>query len=457
LSRRRLPAAVLAAVFLLSFALAAVRHEEPKERISPQAAKQAALSEPEVAGYLARHGFTRERIGPLFDGEERVSFFDGARLVAEVAVDRHGRVVAWTGYVGANRLGSADARQPLIAGALLLAFLGATLARPLLTLRTLDVAALVAAFAGAFLANAAWLEPGLALCFAATLYLAGRCAFGRSPPVRPELRGRLLEFALTGAVLLLGVVTLASDAAGDVGYASVAGATSILDGSLPYGQLDRIVLHGDTYGPLAYVSYLPGAVLYPVRDALSDGMGAMVVALLAALIAAYALYAAGRREAGREAGLRLALAWLCFPVTIVTASAACAPAGAGAAPRARGGRGADARRARRPAGARWRRRRRCDVRCDRLPGGAALAALALGAVRDRAASARLAGARRHRRSGSRVVGLAGSARAARPRGHLRRGRPAGLAGGQLLEPELLRLVAAARAGVAHPASSTSSG
>jgi hypothetical protein len=230
-------------------------------------------------------------------------------------------VVAWTGYVGANRLGSADARQPLIAGALLLAFLGATLARPLLTLRTLDVAALVAAFAGAFLANAAWLEPGLALCFAATLYLAGRCAFGRSPPVRPELRGRLLEFALTGAVLLLGVVTLASDAAGDVGYASVAGATSILDGSLPYGQLDRIVLHGDTYGPLAYVSYLPGAVLYPVRDALSDGMGAMVVALLAALIAAYALYAAGRREAGREAGLRLALAWLCFPVTIVTASA----------------------------------------------------------------------------------------------------------------------------------------
>jgi hypothetical protein len=99
-------------------------------------------------------------------------------------------------------------------------------------------------------------------------------------------------------------VAISSPGAIDVGFASTAGATLLLHGTLPYGHMPPDVVHGDTYPLLNYVLYLPAAAVSPVRDAFDDTSSAVLVAFAAALVVAVAL---------RKSGPRTVLAWLCFP------------------------------------------------------------------------------------------------------------------------------------------------
>jgi hypothetical protein len=121
--------------------------------------------------------------------------------------------------------------------------------------------------------------------------------------------------ALTGAGAAVGLVLLSipGGLVSDVGFASLAGATEILDGRVPYGNLaiDGLV-HGDTYPLLAYLAYLPAALVDPVRDAFDSLDGALFVATAFALVAALAL--------ARAAGRRVAIAFLAFPPVMVAAS-----------------------------------------------------------------------------------------------------------------------------------------
>jgi hypothetical protein len=112
------------------------------------------------------------------------------------------------------------------------------------------------------------------------------------------------------AAVLLAAIAVGSSSAIDVGFASTAGATLLLHGTLPYGHMPADVVHGDTYPLLNYVLYIPAAAIAPVRDAFDDTSGALLVGLAAALLTALSMKTA-----------RLTLAWLCFPPVAVAVAA----------------------------------------------------------------------------------------------------------------------------------------
>ena len=308
----------LAAVFACAWLVFALRHEEPPHALPEPEAVAAAVAQPEVRAYLQRHGATSHRVGPLFDGQERVSFFRGGRLILEAAVTPDGTVAAFTGYVRSNYTGAAAARHPLALALFGAAFLAAALTRPLRSRSNLDVVVLAAAVAGAVLTEEGRLDAGLTLSFAAAIWLGMRClgvgfrGRGEDAAAAPLLAARTAAALAVVAAVAVAVIALTGDAVTDIGFASVAGATTLLDGDLPYGAVDSPVLHGDTYPLLTYLAYVPGALAYPVRAATDVGTGALWVATLAALGTAALMW--------RLRGPRAALAWIAFPLVVVATS-----------------------------------------------------------------------------------------------------------------------------------------
>jgi hypothetical protein len=102
----------------------------------------------------------------------------------------------------------------------------------------------------------------------------------------------------------------------DVGYAGVAGADRILDGTLPYGNMPDDVSTGDTYGPLNYLLYIPFMWLFGWSGEWDYLSAAHALTALAYLGGALALLIAGWKYAGRHGGAALLFAWAVFPYTI---------------------------------------------------------------------------------------------------------------------------------------------
>jgi hypothetical protein len=110
----------------------------------------------------------------------------------------------------------------------------------------------------------------------------------------------------------------------DITWASVGGAQNVMAGLLPYGGLPDVGMfgHGDTYGPLMYVAYVPATfvaehlspIAYRIRDA---GEGA---ALTYDVAVAGTLALAAWNLAGRRAAACAALLWVAFPATTYAAA-----------------------------------------------------------------------------------------------------------------------------------------
>ena len=139
--------------------------------------------------------------------------------------------------------------------------------------------------------------------------------------VRPAQRaGPLTRLPLTAlAVLTLGLLAgriallLADPFVNDVGYASVAGADRILDGLELYS---RGGAHFDTYGPVAYLSYIPFVLIWPFREAVSFPAAAQAAAIFWDVATVVGLVVLGRRlRPGTVLGWALALAWVACPFT----------------------------------------------------------------------------------------------------------------------------------------------
>jgi Glycosyltransferase family 87 len=153
-------------------------------------------------------------------------------------------------------------------------------------------------------------------------YLGWRCVSvvtGRATRRRPErwvveaLHPRALSLVAGGAALALVLLSIPGGLVSDVGFASLAGATKVLDGSLPYGNLPLgELVHGDTYPLLAYLAYVPAALASPVHDGFDGLEGALYVATAFALLGALAL--------ARLGGSRLAIAFVAFPPVMIAAS-----------------------------------------------------------------------------------------------------------------------------------------
>jgi hypothetical protein len=102
----------------------------------------------------------------------------------------------------------------------------------------------------------------------------------------------------------------------DVGYAGVIGADHLTVGEPIYGDFPSDNEHGDTYGPVTYVTYLPFEQLLPWKGTWDDLPAAHGAALVFDLAVVAALYALGRRIRGPRTGVVLAYAWLAFPFSL---------------------------------------------------------------------------------------------------------------------------------------------
>lgn len=250
--------------------------------------------------------------------------------VAEVDVSRSGRVTAvWTGPLAIATLGRGHFGGLFDSPWVVLTFAALFLVlflnpRRLRRMAHLDALLLLALFAVPyylfdhthFIASYLVLYPLLLLVVARMLWLGlrGRPADDHAPrwPI-PVLAVGLL--ALVAARVALAFI---DGNVIDVGVASVIGAHAIAHGQPLYVNG---AAHGDTYGPITYLAYVPFEVLFPWRGAWNYVMAAHVAAVFFDVATTVALVALGIRlrpgAAGRRLGLTLAWAWAAYPATLL--------------------------------------------------------------------------------------------------------------------------------------------
>jgi hypothetical protein len=149
------------------------------------------------------------------------------------------------------------------------------------------------------------------------MLLAGFRPRERHEPLMPYARVPWLVVGLVALVAFRIVLNLVDSTVVDVGFASVIGADRIAHGEELYVLND---VHGDTYGPVSYIAYLPFELLFP-----SDGTWEFVPAAHAAaitfdLLAIVGLMLLGTRlrsgPEGRKLGLALGYAWAAYPFSL---------------------------------------------------------------------------------------------------------------------------------------------
>jgi hypothetical protein len=315
-----------------------------------------------VAAWLRRYP-PKPTTSATFDAERRrwiVRAWSGeAGQIVEAVVDDRSRQVteAWVGpqvawKMARGRPGAFGGRTltswPVWMGLSLVFLLGlADLRRPL-SLRNLDLCALLSFGVSLTFFNRGMVFASSSLAVVPLVYLLARTAWigfrSRSPrrgtPVWPT-------WALLAATLFLvgfrvGMNVQTPRTVIDVGYAGVIGADRILDGRAPWGSMpqrdgrkcgpvgadgerrDRVQPdgrcetpnpRGDTYGPVSYLVYLPAVALLgwsgqwdalPAAHATSIGLD---------LLTLVGLGLVGLRLGGRRLAATLAFAWAAFPFT----------------------------------------------------------------------------------------------------------------------------------------------
>ncbi len=345
---RQAPLAVGVLVALLAALALTVTHHAPRPAIPADRAVQTALRDAKTRQALAGSHWTRATAEPLDAQTERVAFFAGARLVAEVALERDGTVLAGVND-RALRVPYGDwiAYEPALLVGLCALFALMTGVTPWRRLRNLDVVASLSLVVGVVLFQHRYLNASLLVTAPGMAYLLGRCARRALGPPReepastpllaaitpgfdPARRVRWLRATLVILGLIVAMIGLSSTDPVDVIFAVMEGATRMVHGVLPYGHMPPGIIHGDTYPILSYALYTPLALLSPVNTLWDSVDAGLAVAVLAALVAAWAVFRmiAGRRPArptprpvqAEEAGLRAALAWLAFPPVLITVS-----------------------------------------------------------------------------------------------------------------------------------------
>jgi hypothetical protein len=200
---------------------------------------------------------------------------------------------------------------------------------PLLLLRRrswldrLDLAAVLTFGISYALFDTAHLEPAVWMFYPPLLYLLVRMLI-RGLWARPAVAARL-DCRLPTVVLCLGLLALVAARivlalhpahVMDVGIASALGAFKILHGQSIYYVSNG---HGDTYGPLAYLAYVPFEAIWPGNWSFLPAARAATITFdlltVAALILLGTRLRAGR--AGRRLGLLLAWLWAACPFSLL--------------------------------------------------------------------------------------------------------------------------------------------
>jgi hypothetical protein len=288
---------------------------------------------------------------------------DAGQIVEANVEDSTGRVTeAWTGpqvawrmargYKGAFGRAINDAWIWLSFCAVFL--FGLADFRRLLSVRNLDLLVLLSFSLSLYYFNQGRVFSAMPLAYPPLLYLLGRMiwigARGRGSPSRPIWPAWVL---LAATVFLMGFrvgLNVESSNVIDVGLASVDGAQRIAgEGQSPYGHMpdesgkacgpadadgsvrDHIQTNGrcessngrgDTYGPVAYLGYIPAYAVVGFDGKWNGGSStwsglpaAHLSSLLWDALAVLGLGLLGLRLGGRTLGVTLAFAWAAYPFT----------------------------------------------------------------------------------------------------------------------------------------------
>ncbi len=150
------------------------------------------------------------------------------------------------------------------------------------------------------------------------LLVAGMRPAKPSGPLMPHVPMRWLVIGLVLVCAFRVGMNVTDSGVIDVGYASVVGADRISHKEPLYVDND---VHGDTYGPINYIAYVPFERVFPWSgkwDALPAAHAASIAFDLLTMLGLFLLglrLRAGR--AGRRLGLGLAWAWATYPFTFM--------------------------------------------------------------------------------------------------------------------------------------------
>ena len=326
--------------------------------LSEQQAKRIFLADPKVEGWLRHYPRSTWVTSADFRDADRrwqVNVYSGrAGEVATGLVDDATREVvqAWTGPqvawpLARGPIGREINHWPVWLVFCAVFFLGlANLRRPF-SLRNLDLLAILSFSVPLWYFNHGHVFAGVTLTTFPLVYLLARCTWIGVTSRGPGPGTSLPVWVLLGATLfLVGFrVQLNHAHSGilDVGYAGVIGADRIDHGTDPYGHFpvpntgkpcgpadisgnvndwvqsngrcESVNQFGDTYGPVTYMSYLPGLWLFGWSGKADTLPAVHFTTLLFDLLALLGLAAVGYRYGGARLAAVLALAWAACPFT----------------------------------------------------------------------------------------------------------------------------------------------
>ena len=333
----------------------------PEPRLDKAAVTRIFLQNGKVASWLRRYPHKGRTIETTYKaGSWTVKVWWGAAgEIATGRVDDHSGAVteAWTGPQVAWKMarGSPGAfggreinRAAVWLGFCALFLLGlADLRRPL-SMRNLDLLALLSFSVSLWYFNRGDILTSAPLAYPPLVYLLGRMVWsawrGRlgtaARPVWPVWL--LAAVAVFTAGFRIGLNVRSSNVI-DVGFSGVVGADRIAHGQAPYGHFpvedrlkpcgpadadgeirERVQTNGrcesanpqgDTYGPVAYEAYLPGYLILGWSGKWDDLPAAHFASIGFDLLCLLGLALVGLRFGGTRLAATLAFAWVAYPFT----------------------------------------------------------------------------------------------------------------------------------------------
>jgi hypothetical protein len=330
-------------------------------RLQEAEATRIFLSDDKVADWLGRYPRKGRTVETTYkDGVWTVNVWWGA--AGEIATgrvdDRSGAVLeAWTGPQVAWKMargysGAFGGRQ-INSAALWLAFcalffVGLADLRRLVSVRNLDLLVLLSFTASLWYFNRGDIFTSVPLAYPPLLYLLGRMVWsawrGRlgtaAAPVWPVWV--LAAATVFAAGFRIGLNVQSSNVI-DVGYSGVIGADRIAHGQAPYGHFpdegnlkpcgpadaegeirariqangrcESALPQGDTYGPVAYESYLPGYLILGWSGMWDDLPAVHFSSIFFDILCLLGLAFVGLRFGGMRLAATLAFAWAAYPFT----------------------------------------------------------------------------------------------------------------------------------------------